>query len=395
MRLALFCGRLWLALCLFSAPAWASREVLLGMLKENVPSLTGVPQYLRAPATQGIAGAQLGILDANQAGKFLKLHYQLNAAKEDQTALVKTAQQMWQQGVSVFLIDASTPTLLAVRQALPEEALLINTNNSADNLRVTLCLANTLHTAPSDSMKSDAIAQWLRQEKLLRILLISGQSEPDLAIKQAVLHSIEKYGLKLIDDKTWTFDTDLRRQASVEVKRFTQSKEYDVVWVNDTQNLFGQYIAYNTWLPRFVVGTHGLRAEAWHRSLEEWAAAQLQERFYRQNQRYMEAADYNAWVAIQAVHSALRTQPQLSDRELTAFLIDPQFEFAAYKGRAVSFRGWNGQLRQPIPLSTEQALVASLPLDGYLHPLNNLDTLGTDEPASQCQLATSIKRKTP
>ncbi len=50
----------------------------------------------------------------------------------------------------------------------------------------------------------------------------------------------------------------------------------------------------------------------------------------------------------------------------------------------MNYRGWNGQLRQPIPLVTGRAVVATAPLDGFLHQVSELDTLGIDQPESKC-----------
>ncbi len=50
----------------------------------------------------------------------------------------------------------------------------------------------------------------------------------------------------------------------------------------------------------------------------------------------------------------------------------------------MSYRSWNGQLRQPIPLVTPRALVATAPLEGFLHQVSDLDTLGYDRQRSGC-----------
>ena len=63
------------------------------------------------------------------------------------------------------------------------------------------------------------------------------------------------------------------------------------------------------------------------------------------------------------------------------------FELAAFKGRKLSFRPWNGQLRQPIPLVHPKGLTSLSPQEGYLHPSTDLDTLGFDKPESRCDMA--------
>jgi ABC transporter substrate binding protein (PQQ-dependent alcohol dehydrogenase system) len=63
-----------------------------------------------------------------------------------------------------------------------------------------------------------------------------------------------------------------------------------------------------------------------------------------------------------------------------------KFTIAAFKGQALSFRTWDRQLRQPILLSGPRALVSMSPQDGYLHEKFITDTLGFDQPETQCKL---------
>ena len=66
-------------------------------------------------------------------------------------------------------------------------------------------------------------------------------------------------------------------------------------------------------------------------------------------------------------------------------MLSDDFELAGFKGRPLTFRQWNGQMRQPIPLVHPRGLVAQAPFDGFLHPHNQMDTLGYDRPESQCR----------
>jgi len=55
-----------------------------------------------------------------------------------------------------------------------------------------------------------------------------------------------------------------------------------------------------------------------------------------------------------------------------------------FKGPRLSFRPWDGQLRQPLFISHVDGVVGMAPLDGVLHPTELLDTLGVDEKESKC-----------
>ena len=60
-------------------------------------------------------------------------------------------------------------------------------------------------------------------------------------------------------------------------------------------------------------------------------------------------------------------------------------ELDGSKGVNLSFRPWDGQLRQPLLLTDGQAVIGSAPIDGMLHPRQTLDTLGADAPEKLCK----------
>ena len=144
---------------------------------------------------------------------------------------------------------------------------------------------------------------------------------------------------------------------------------------------------YNTWYPRPVVGTQGLKPLLWHRVVEAWGAAQLQSRFEKQSGRWMNGDDYAAWIALRSIDAAYSLRGADPASDLWQRLLDPAFSVAGFKGRKLSYRPWSGQLRQPIPLVQPRALISQSPQDGFLHPHSDLDTLGFDQPESQCRLA--------
>lgn len=380
-----YIARLCTGLLVFSFSLRADVEVEMGLLRFPVETTTAVPAYLAQPENNGEAGAELAVNDANGTGKFLGQKYALRIETSSDSAVLNTTAKNWYgEGVRYFLVDLDTPTLQALRNALPDDALLFNVGNQDDDLRRTLCLPNTLHTALSHSMRADALAQWMRVRRLDNAFLVYGESGADNAYLDAIKRTLKKYNLKIVQEKVWNFDTDLRRTASAELPLFTQASDYDVVLVVDESNLFGQHLPYNTWLPRPVIGTHGLRADGWHYVIEQWAALQLQNRFTTLFDRPMTARDYAAWVAVRSINEAVTVLNKGDVETVLPFIMSDKFQLAAYKGRKLTYRPWNGQLRQTVPLFDSQALVASAPFEGFLHPRNELDSLGIDEAQSQC-----------
>ena len=379
---------IWVLLLLFfSSAANSKTEVSLvyaSLWVDRAPVLSNI---LPAPEDQGIRGAELAVVDSNTTGRFLGQEYLLQQVNEiDESLLVQQLKKLFGEGQRLFLIDAPASTLRSLAAELGEQALIFNVSNSDDELRLSGCYANLFHTYPSRAMITDALLQWLKARRMDEVLLIKGARAEDQAYAEAVKRSVQRFGVKLVDELEWDFDTDLRRAAQRELPLFTQTDEYDFVIVADESGDFGEYVPFNTWYPRPVGGTQGLVSTGWHRVVEQWGAAQLQSRFEELAGRWMNANDYAAWAAVRSVAEAVTRTKSADSQSVRDFILSQQFELAAFKGRPLSFRSWNQQLRQPIALIHPRALVSMSPQEGFLHQRSELDTLGYDEPESECRL---------
>ncbi|MDP3366903.1 MAG: branched-chain amino acid ABC transporter substrate-binding protein, partial [Pseudomonas sp.] len=159
------------------------------------------------------------------------------------------------------------------------------------------------------------------------------------------------------------------------------------VLVADERGDFGEYLPYNTWYPRPVAGTQGLTPTAWHKTVETFGAAQLQKRFEELAGRWMNDRDFAARMAVRSLATAITKQRTAEPQGIRHLLLNEQLPLDGFKGRKLSFRPWNGELRQPIPLVHPRALVSTSPQDGFLHPSNEMDSLGYDRPEVSCDLA--------
>jgi ABC transporter substrate binding protein (PQQ-dependent alcohol dehydrogenase system) len=100
----------------------------------------------------------------------------------------------------------------------------------------------------------------------------------------------------------------------------------------------------------------------------------------------MTDVDYAAWMAVRAIGEAATRTQSVDPDALMQFMRSDKFELAAFKGARLSFRPWDGQLRQPVLLVDARSLVSVSPQPGFLHQFSELDTLGTDRPESKCKL---------
>lgn len=357
---------------------------------QQTTELVAQPLLLKQPPDDlTLAGAELAILDSNTTGRFLNHHYTLSSVMGDSPkAVIDALKQRLNGQPAIVLAGVPLTTLKAVADlAFAAGGLVINVGETDNSLRSTLCRGGLLHTIASRAMLTDAMAQFFMAKRWREWLLISGETAADKKYAASVARSAKRFGAKIVAQKNWRFDTDLRRSAQREVPLFTQGNDYDVVVVADEADLFGNYIPNNTWLPRPVAGTHGLSPRTWHWALEQWGATQLQNRFYEQFGRAMRDTDYAAWLAVRSISEAVTRTQTDTPKTIYHYLMSSDFELAAFKGRKLSFRPWNGQLRQPIPLVHPTGLTSLSPQEGYLHPSTDLDTLGFDKPESRCDMA--------
>ena len=351
---------------------------------ERPPALSNLDE---PPADEGIAGARQGIADNDTTGRFLKQRFELETVTVPQDGdPAQALRDLAAKGHRIVVLDlpGEAPGHLA---RLPEVAdmLLFDAGSSDDSLRNALCAPNLLHTMPSRAMLADALGQYLAVKRWTKWLLVVGTRPEDKLYAAAVKRAAKRFGAEVVEEKTWSEDHDARRTAQAEVPVFTQGKRYDVLIVADEVGDFGDYLMYRTWDPRPVVGTQGLVPTNWHRAHEAWGSAQLQSRFKAGAGRVMLPRDHAVWAAVRTVGEAATRTRSTDPAALMAFIKGPDFTLAGFKGVPLSFRPWDGQLRQPVLLAADRSLVSVSPQDGFLHPKTDLDSLGYDQPETGCR----------
>ena len=378
----------WIALALVLSVWRANAEVSVSVvyLKQEQPELPVLSNLDPVPENLGFSGASLALADNITTGRFLGHVYALETVTVPiGGALLDAARKALSQ-TRFLMLDMSAAEMLEITD-MPEAkgAILFNVAAPDLALRDGNCRANLLHTLPSDAMRADALMQFVRFKRWDDLALIVGTHPADLSFAAALRTSAIKFGLSIDSEKTWAFDADMRRNAAQEVPLFTQDLgDYDLLLIADELHDFGRYVAYNTWIPRPVGGSEGLVPATWAPVIEQWGAAQLQSRFGDHANREMRPIDFAAWAAFRSLGEAVTRTSSNTSETLRNFLLSDDFQLAGFKGRPLSFRKWNGQMRQPIPLVSERAMVAQAPLPGYLHQRSEMDTLGLDLPESTC-----------
>lgn len=343
---------------------------------------------------EGLAGAKLAVEDNNTTGQFTGQHFDLADtelhAEGDAIAALAT---MTGQGVRLVLTDVPGDLLLRLADAGRDKGVTVfNVRAPDDALRQQNCRANVIHVAPSRAMLADALAQYLVWKKWSRWVLVYGSHPDDMLLADAYRRAAKRFGARIVKELEYK-DTGEARQTDSGVIQtqqrmpvFTQGlPDYDVLVAADENEVFAGYLPFRTWDARPVAGSAGLRPVSWDPSSESWGGTQIQDRFVRMVHRRMTPLDMQAWIAVRMIGEAASRARSSDPVSIMQDMRKPDFGIAAYKGRTLSLRNWDWQLRQPILLVDGRTVVSVSPQPGFLHQFTELDTLGFDRPETQCK----------
>lgn len=385
-------------LALLASMAWPAAQAATTKMTLAVISLAGDARYANRrmergypghPQGRALKGVQLALDEAafelDTAGVALTVR---DVVLPDMTALPKALADLKAAKVQHLVADLPLAELLQLVQTAPAAlggAVVFNTGLDDDSLRAQNCAAHLLHTLPSASMRADTLAQYLAARNWRKVLLLQGPEPGDVLMGAAFNRAAKRYGLKITQTKPFKLSGDPRERDLSNTRLLTGEREHEVVAVMDADGEFARTLPYATQWPRPVVGASGLMAQAWHPQWERNGGPQLTRRFQKLAQRPMQSHDWAAWAAGKAVASLLvddakaPVPQQLKKLRAGTVVID------GFKGPRLTFRAWDGQLRQPMFVSHVDGVVGLAPLDGVLHPKEVLDTLGVDEQESACK----------
>ncbi|HET7794226.1 MAG TPA: branched-chain amino acid ABC transporter substrate-binding protein [Rhizobacter sp.] len=331
------------------------------------------------PASDGLQVAlDEGKFELEAAGAANTLNV-VNAATPEAARAAAVAAE--KAGAGVLLTDLGTDATLAVADAV--KLPVLNLGDSADRLRQQDCRARLFHLIPSERMRADALAQTLVSRKWSKLLLLVGNSPQDQLRAATAQASIKRYGLQLVATKPYKLSADPRERDLANPLLLTAGATYDAVWVVDSDGEFARSLPYRTVLPRPVVGDAGLVALAWHAQFERYGAPQVSRRFAKATRRPMTDHDWAAWMGGKALIAIATVEPKGPNAAWAQALAKTPVDGS--KGGALSFRRWDGQLRQSMLLTDGQGVISQAPIEGLLHPTDVLDTLGADAPEKLCK----------
>ncbi|MGB3918989.1 ABC transporter substrate-binding protein [Thiothrix litoralis] len=387
------CGT-WLV-CLWvgcaSLPVFAAQTLSIGYVQQSADPRYDdkhmTAQFLGQALGRPSVGAEVALKEVKFHGQNAGIDFVLEQAEAATAAeLVKQVETLQAKGVRFILSDLPAPTLSEVASAFKgKDVVFFNVSAPDDSLRQAQCQAVVFHTLPNHAMQADALVQYLVAHKWKEVLVLEGAAPEDQLLTAAFERAAKRYGAEIVAKRPFVLGNDPRERDKNNIALLTGDEDYDVVYIADSHGEFARNAAYQTLLPRPVIGAEGLNALAWNWAWERHGAPQVEKRFEKKAARRMSDPDWAAWMAVKAIATAVQQTNGADFAKLRDFLTAPDTTLDGAKGNASSFRPWDHQLRQPLLLSTHNWVVDRAPLEGFLHQTNNLDTLGFDERDSQCK----------
>ena len=237
------------------------------------------------------------------------------------------------QNISFIIADLPQQDLVELsKQIDSKNSVIFNITTADDELRNEKCLSNVIHTTPSRSMLSEAVAQYLVWKQWKRWVLIKGFHPEDQLLGSAYVKSAKKYGAKIVEEKVYEDTGGARRtdsghvQTQRQIPLFTQSLQpHDVIIATDEHDVFAGYLPFRISSPDIISGSAGLIPTSWDATHEQWGAIQLQNRFIKSCKRTMNHRDANAWLAVRMIGEAASRVQSPDSSNIIDFLFSKDF----------------------------------------------------------------------
>ncbi len=365
-------------------------------------------------SSYAIMGAQLGAEEADvTAGMFgtkVELIIEDSATPENLLSLArKLRTQEHLSAIIAALDDPTTASLSAFAQQ--ERIVCLNTAARGNDLRGEKCHRSTFHIEPDLAMYAHAIGRWLVQNNRTRWHYVVA----DGIFGQEIYHRANRYlqhqgGTDLGRSVIAPGQSDYR-DVLAQLARGDAEAVVVALRGDELRHFLEQYKAsgLNTLLAGVPLdmsalwqaspeSVQGVWVTSWYHGLERFSARELNRRFFRRFEKPAEGFAWTNWAAVKLViEGVLRS----ASTEATALIhyLEGAPPFDGHKGRALTFREWNHQLRQPLYVLKAREDKPDnrwdvLQLIGEMPPpagpgtsaVEGLDSLGEPKAESSCRL---------
>jgi ABC-type branched-subunit amino acid transport system substrate-binding protein len=367
-------------------------------------------------ASYAIMGAQLGAEEANVTAGMFGSRVELiieEATTPDniQSVIGKLTAHGQLSAVIAALDDAETAELSAFCQQAG--VVCLNTCARGGELRGEKCQRLTFHVEPDLGMYTQAMGQWLVHNSRKRWqYVISDRPFGQEVYRRASRFLQHQGGTEL---GRWMITPGQVDFKDVLGHLGRGDEEAVVVALRgvELQGFLEQYRA--TGATALLAGVpldmialwqansappQSVWVTSWYHGLERFSARELNRRFSRRFEKPAEGFAWANWAAVKMVVEGVLRSGTTEAAALVSYL-EGSPPFDGHKGKALTFRAWNHQLRQPLYVlkareGTPEGSRDTLQLIGELPSPTApsqavaalLDTLGEPQRESLCRLAT-------
>jgi ABC-type branched-subunit amino acid transport system substrate-binding protein len=365
-------------------------------------------------ASYAIMGAQLGAEEADvTAGMFgtkVELTIEDAATPENILSLArKLSAPEKPAAIIAALDDLTTARLSAFTQQ--ERVVCLNTTARGGDLRGEKCHRTTFHVEPDLAMYTHAMGQWLVQNNRKRWHYVVSES----AFGQEVYHRASQFlqhqGGTDLGRAVITLGQSDYKDVLVHLARGDAEAVVVALSGQELRHFLEQYKASGlnillAGVPLDMIALwqadpaslQGVWVASWYHGLERFSARELNRRFFRRFERPAEGFAWANWAAVKLVIEGVLRSASTEATALVNYL-EGASPFDGHKGRALTFRQWNHQLRQPLYILKARGAKPEdawdlLELVGEMPPpaargqsvMEGLDTLGEPKAESTCRL---------
>ena len=347
-----------------SAVVPARRRFLLGglsaaLIAARPPRADLRVGLLNPPGPQAasmLRGAKMGAAEAESLakmfGKTIELAVPQVAGPEQ---LASVAAGLVKDGVAVLVGGGDEPAAEVLREVARDgKALFLNVGCAAERLRSERCDRHTFHIHASFQMHAGAAAFWLGEEKKLRRwALLTGSDD----LRRTVTAFATARGASIVEDVP---AAPVRADWSHVMERL-RAAQAEAVWLGlpadqlagflpgyAQSGLAGELIVLAPDGAAVQGAASGVWPLMWHHTLERYSARELNNRHRRGFQEALDGVSWSAWAALKMTGEGMLRQGTTPQALLEYLESDPPFD--GHKGRALTFRKADHQLRQPMYL---------------------------------------------
>lgn len=362
-------------------------------------------------------GAELGAAEAARLAELFGKRFELVTVRaEDLESAAGAARGLVEDG-RVFAVAGGlgATSCFDLAELCERHGLLFfNVGCADDRLRRERCRRTTFSVEASTAMYVDALAGWLIGEAgLRRWHFVTESSDSATAVYRRARQALLEQGGDDLGNTVVRPGTVNHRPTLERLQRVRPDVAFLSLGMTPRAAFLTQY---NQLGPAFEVAgpsmstaqlwiaapdtRAGIWPTLWHHKLFRYGAQQLNDRFKDRSDRPLDARGWASWMAVKIMAETVLRAGTTETSRLVKFLEEDGAHFDGHKGKRLSFRSWDHQLRQPVYLVRARSGaqdawdafegVAELPL-GRPGPERTsqelLDQLGDLESETECRFA--------